>query len=94
MAWQKSRKSSVKLQLYSSKNCHVAFYSICNDVINIATKLQVTLPGVRIPVGEKYIIFSKNVQTAFETTLPPMATRVPSLGQNILIVKLPTPVHL
>ena len=60
MAWQKSRKSSVKLQLYSSKkfsNCHVSFYSIFNYVINIATKLKFTLTGVRIPVGEKYIYF-------------------------------------
>jgi len=34
-----------------------AFYSIFNDVINTATKLQVTMPRVRIPVGERYIHF-------------------------------------
>jgi hypothetical protein len=37
--------------------CHVAFYIIFNDVTNIATKLQVTLPGFRIPVDERYIYF-------------------------------------
>jgi hypothetical protein len=60
MDWQKSRKSSVKLQLYSSKklsNYHIAFYSIFNDVINIAIKLRATLLGFRIPVGETYIYF-------------------------------------
>jgi hypothetical protein len=33
------------------------FYSIFKDVINIAIKLQATLLGVRIPVGERYIYF-------------------------------------
>jgi hypothetical protein len=32
-------------------------FCICNDVINIATKLQATLPGVRIAVDERDIYF-------------------------------------